>query len=89
MTRPNCYECKYRGTVPGDCHSCCRHPKVKSSHDTFAGIVDAMLGKDKDTVEELNIMADVHGVRSGWFFWPVNFDPTWLLSCSGFTPVSK
>lgn len=26
-----------------------------------------------------------HGIRRGWFLWPVNFDPVWLLSCDGFT----
>ena len=26
--KPNCYECRYRGTIPGDAHSCCRHPEV-------------------------------------------------------------
>lgn len=25
-----------------------------------------------------------HGIGSGWFEWPLNFDPVWLLSCDGF-----
>lgn len=25
------------------------------------------------------------GIQSGWFMWPVNFDPTWLISCDGFS----
>jgi hypothetical protein len=25
-----------------------------------------------------------HGVKSGWFMWPFNFDPVWLISCDGF-----
>ena len=25
-----------------------------------------------------------HGIASGWFIWPLNFDPTWLISCDGF-----
>ena len=24
------------------------------------------------------------GIRRGWFTWPVNFDPAWLISCNGF-----
>ena len=24
------------------------------------------------------------GIKGGWFFWPMNFDPTWLVSCDGF-----
>lgn len=25
------------------------------------------------------------GIRRGWFMWPLNFDPTWLMSCDGFS----
>jgi len=30
------------------------------------------------------VEGDEHGIKSGWFFWPFNFDPRWLLSCDGF-----
>jgi len=26
LPKEKCYACKYRGTLPGDCHSCCKHP---------------------------------------------------------------
>lgn len=29
-------------------------------------------------------MADYHGVAHGWFNWPWNFDPVWLVACEGF-----
>lgn len=25
------------------------------------------------------------GIRRGWFKWPLNFDPVWLVSCDGFS----
>lgn len=25
-----------------------------------------------------------HGIKMGWFFFPVNFDPTWLEECNSF-----
>ena len=25
------------------------------------------------------------GIRGGWFHWPFNFDPIWLVSCDGFS----
>ncbi len=25
-----------------------------------------------------------HGIRMGWFFWPFDFDPVWLVKCDGF-----
>lgn len=80
MNRPNCYKCKYRGNVPGDAHSCCRYP----GNDTN---LFAMFDQDNlIQMIKLGIKADRYGFENGWFMWPVNFDPTWLLSCSGFTP---
>lgn len=32
-----------------------------------------------------NVKGNAHGIKNGWFFWPFNFDPTWLQSCDGFT----
>jgi hypothetical protein len=31
-----------------------------------------------------NVTANPAGVRRGWFSWPYNFDPVWLVSCDGF-----
>ena len=66
MSKPDCYKCKHRRSVPGSRHSACAHPGNKT--DMF----------------ELNIKGHPHGIRNGWFMWPVNFDPTWLLNCDGF-----
>lgn len=30
------------------------------------------------------VTGDPYGTKRGWFFWPFNFDPTWLRSCDGF-----
>jgi len=36
-----------------------------------------------------NVKAKVEGhpqgIRNGWFMWPLNFDPVWLISCDGFS----
>jgi len=31
-----------------------------------------------------HVVGDKHGKRKGWFLWPINFDPVWLVSCDGF-----
>lgn len=64
MEKPNCYECKYRGTIPGDCHSCCSNFNAK-------------------------VLGHAHGIKSGWFYWPFNFDPVWLISCDRFEKNEK
>lgn len=25
-----------------------------------------------------------HGRKNGWFVWPYNYDPVWLVVCDGF-----
>ena len=32
----------------------------------------------------LNVLVDPHGIRNGWFCWPYNYDPIWLVCCDGF-----
>lgn len=84
MSTPDCYKCKHRGEVPGDAHSCCRHPLVKIDDNPFGAMVDVLGGKTAEARKELNISGHPQGIRGGWFLWPANFDPTWLLTCNGF-----
>jgi hypothetical protein len=76
MGKQNCYNCIHRGNVPGDAHSCCRYP------GTSTGMFDLFL--NGDIRRKLNIKGNEHGIRCGWFMWPVNFDPVWLENCDGF-----
>jgi hypothetical protein len=89
--KANCYECKYRGDVPGYAHSCCRHPSAQGDLDNplgqimaiFAGVGRVPPVEGISTVE-LHIKGNSHGIRNGWFCWPWNFDPVWLENCDGF-----
>jgi len=67
--KPNCYKCKWRGTIPRDYHSRCKHPKVQINDNSL---------------KELEIKGNPHGIKMGWFMWPANFDPIWLENCNGF-----
>lgn len=84
MKNPSCYECKYRGEIPGDAHSMCHHPLVKQSTNVFSALADMLGGKNVEAQLKLNILADPAGIRRGWFMWPANFDPVWLRNCDGF-----
>lgn len=87
MNKPNCYECEYRGDIPGDCHSICRHPSI-CKDDVSAALMTIMGHRLPAGVrlanDILNIKGNAHGIRSGWFCWPFNFDPVWLENCDGF-----
>ena len=84
-----CYDCKYRENVPGDAHICCVHPKIKEDPMGTFFAITGIGGGRSSAADELNIRANPHGVQSGWFMWPMNFDPVWLENCDGFTEKEK
>ena len=93
--KANCYECKHRRAVAGDCHSSCAHPKAGSSDDPLMALMSllASVGRGDPIVgggaKELNIRGNQHGIDRGWFSWPINFDPIWLENCDGFEKENK
>ncbi len=90
MDKPNCYKCIHRGTVPGDAHSCCKHPDFKELNDNpLAGIMFLLGGGRGRTGPiqgdgKVTVKGNPHGIKMGWFMHPVNFDPCWLEECNGF-----
>lgn len=85
--KANCYKCKYRGTVAGSAHSCCEHPSIKKTPlgEVF-GILASVGRCPVPPVEtKITVKGNPHGIKSGWFAWPFNFDPIWLENCDGFT----
>jgi len=85
-----CSTCQYRSNIPGDAHIKCDHPVVADNPLVELaclmgiGLITNNLSEDTNIFEPLNIKANLHGIRSGWFNWPVNFDPTWLENCDGY-----
>lgn len=84
-----CYDCKYVGDVPGSCHKMCTHPSIKENKGAELMSVFASVGRcdpvvDRGAATTLNISAVPQGVEGGWFNWPYNFDPLWLINCDGF-----
>jgi len=89
--KPNCYDCKHRGKIPGDAHSRCLHPLVRAETEDPISVISGMLasvGRMPPGVSEAAVLLGVRGdftaFQRGWFNWPWNFDPRWLLECGGF-----
>jgi hypothetical protein len=36
--------------------------------------------------EKASVKGSTYGILMGWFAWPFNFDPKWLVACDGFSP---
>ena len=80
MNKPNCYECIYRRNIPGDAHSSCEHPSINENGGVVVAFILALTCGGL-----LSITFDDYGIKNGWAEWPINFDPTWLKNCDGFT----
>ena len=60
-----------------DCYECeHRHDLIGDAHSSC----DAL---------SANVIGNRHGIEHGWFFWPFNFDPTWLEMCDSFKQKEK
>lgn len=94
MEKPDCYKCEYRGDIPGDTHSCCKHPAnaelLNNPLAQMFGII-ASVGRVAPVVVKTKLIIKGHptGIRRGWFNWPMNFDPIWLEFCNGFLKKIK
>ena len=92
LSKANWYECVHRGEVPGSAHSSCKHPATRNPIDenpltALVGIMGRRTGMTSvpsKAAAVLNVRGNAHGIKNGWFIWPVNFDPTWLEHCDGF-----
>lgn len=89
---PNCYDCEYRGELPGDAHSKCRHPAVIESTDGGMGMLLGLFVRSDPNMPErtmgigdkiIKTRFSSYGIARGWANWPWNFDPIWLERCTG------
>lgn len=89
-TKPNCYECKHQWGVPGSAHSSCRHPAFSSiNSDPAFQLLGLLRATDRRFLgsigsDKCNVVGNAHGIKMGWFMHPLNFDPVWLESCTGY-----
>lgn len=81
--KANCYQCEYRRNLAGSCHSSCGHPVYEK-----LGSLAILVAFDPAYAEKLREVIEVKGnpaaIEKGWFMHPVDFDPAWLESCTGF-----
>ena len=65
------------GCMKFGCYKCVHRRSISGDAHSRCNNVDA------------NVKGNVYGIRSGWFIWPLNFDPVWLEACDGFSDKSE
>lgn len=94
--KDKCYDCKYRGDLINNTHSCCYHPEIiyagypiiyrfelMPKHVRYP-IYEIFTKVNEHASKRLEIKGKEQGINEGWFFWPACFDPVWLVNCDGF-----
>lgn len=82
VKKPNCYECKHRRDLSYSAHSECKHPALEGKGRILA-VACIMSG---GRFPPFNLTGSAHGMRLGWFAWPLDYDPIWLETCDAFEP---
>ncbi|HNR25981.1 MAG TPA: hypothetical protein PKI66_04630 [Methanobacteriaceae archaeon] len=89
-----CLTCKHRGSVPNSRHSSCRHPRVDylmGDHESLHTLMYHMIISKRVPYlfDDLRVDFEADAIEACWALWPFNFDPLWLVNCTGYEEVVK
>ena len=91
--KPNCYQCRYRASIPGNAHSQCKHPAFEGVNIALGLLAMLRASHRGGPIEAqeggITVKGNQHGIANGWFMHPLNFDPVWLEACNGFKGVEE
>lgn len=86
-TKPNCYNCQWRGPVAGSAHSSCTFISEAAKESPMSKTVELLIAAGLQEIQvdgEVSPVFHETGKKKGWAMWPINFDPVWLISCKFF-----
>lgn len=84
----NCYSCKFKRNIPGNNHiSCAKAKNENSASLMLVSILDRH--KFQQILNQVyNFSVPDYAITSGWFQFPMNFDPSWIQGkCSQFEQI--
>jgi len=90
---PSCKtrRCVHQRGIPGDCHIECAYPIIKDNiTELFSDVFRILDGRGgprctlNSIMKQMGVRGDETGIKNGWFNWPFNFDPMWLICCAKF-----
>lgn len=82
---PNCHHCRFKRRLLGNVHIACKHPSVTHRYEKdLYGMLTPNAGKGGIYPNELDVWGRHTAMAKGWFAWPFNYGPVWLLRCIGY-----
>ena len=86
----NCHECIYSKPIPGNAHIECNVDWINKANAMLIWLHT----EDHDLIiKSYNGSFEVEisraGIKGGWAYWPINFDPIWIKRCTRFKPKGK
>lgn len=80
MSNTHCGNCKYKNNIPGDSHISCRYPLLAREDAIKISMMAFTNPSSYNQIlkENFGFTGSLHGIQSGWFMFPDNFDPTWI-----------
>ena len=87
----NCRFCRYSRLSRWSAHFRCEHPvtkKVPSGAGLLAAFSPTLISYEvRAAGKAIGLQANVNGMRRGFFNWPDDVDPAWLIRCNGFKVI--
>ena len=80
--RGACIGCRFQRRLDHHHHCKCKHPSIRGTLVSFV-VLREIIAHGESERQGIKVIGDSNGIKSGWFNFPVNFDPIWLLSCTG------
>ena len=100
MESSKCRTCRFDGGIApmSGHHRVCTWPDGAYYYRTAALALHAQVAGKATELPVLRIRANdeaktpvielqTHGIKEGWCYWPLNYDPVWVHTCHAWQPM--
>ncbi len=78
MSNTDCYKCKFKSNIPGNCHiSCTKTNPQTSMLFTMLSFADIPAFQEALT-KHYGFHVDQQPIQQGWFQFPLNYSSNWI-----------
>ncbi len=88
MSKTDCYQCKFKSNIPGNCHISCTKTTPQISM-LFAVLSFSDIPAFQEALKKYyGFEVDHHPIQQGWFQFPLNYSSNWIQgNCMHFEKI--